>query len=176
MPAPRICLLTISLAMILSAAPSSAAVINVPADQPTIQAGIDFAAEGDTVLVAPGIYEETITFQSKVVGSWFLTTGDTSYISQTIIDPLPVGDSYLDISYGVRFYGDFPNTVLTGFTIQGASIGIACYGASPELKNLIIRNIAVIGGGVGIYSSGSNLAVKNIVYIIAPEPRLLMGS
>ena len=62
--------------------------IKVPSDQPTIQAGINNAANGDTVLVYPGVYIENINFMGKniVVGSLFLTTGDTSYISQTVID------------------------------------------------------------------------------------------
>ena len=62
--------------------------IHVPDDQPTIQAGIDRAVAGDTVLIKPDTYLENINFNGKnvVVGSLFLTTGDTSYISQTVID------------------------------------------------------------------------------------------
>ena len=39
---------------------AQATVINVPGDQPTIQAGIDEAVDGDTVLVGPGIYPEAL--------------------------------------------------------------------------------------------------------------------
>lgn len=39
---------------------ASAAVINVPADQPTVQAGINAAADGDSVLIAPGTYYENV--------------------------------------------------------------------------------------------------------------------
>jgi hypothetical protein len=62
--------------------------IKIPQVGTKIQAGIDISSNGDTVLVSPGIYYENINFSGKniVLGSLFLTTGDTSYISQTIID------------------------------------------------------------------------------------------
>jgi len=44
----------------------TANVINIPDDQPTIQAGIDIAVEGDTIFVSPGTYYENIEiFQKK---------------------------------------------------------------------------------------------------------------
>ncbi len=52
----------LSLAMLLAicAAPIGAATINVPADYPTIQAGVNAANAGDVVLVAPGTYSDVV--------------------------------------------------------------------------------------------------------------------
>jgi len=51
----------------------SATIINVPAEQPTIQAGIDISVESDTILVQPGTYVENINFNGKaiILGSLF---------------------------------------------------------------------------------------------------------
>jgi hypothetical protein len=48
--------LTLAILMFLLAATASAAILNVPNEHPTIQAGVDAAAEGDTVLLDPGLY------------------------------------------------------------------------------------------------------------------------
>lgn len=130
-------------------------IINIPADQPTIQAGIDTANDGDTVLVQPGIYIENLNFNGKpiVVGSLFITTGDTGNISQTVID----GDS---IGTVVTFNnGEDTTSILSGFTITNGfgtyGGGINCQTSNPTLSNLmIVNNVAdSYGGGLNCYRS-----------------------
>ncbi|MDP8206025.1 MAG: T9SS type A sorting domain-containing protein [Candidatus Electryonea clarkiae] len=135
--------------------PIQATIINVPVDQPTIQDGIDFASEHDTVLVDTGLYMETINFNGNniVVGSIFMTTNDTSHISQTVLN----GDSSGSV---VTFEsGEDQTTVLDGFTITNGSGreqdiftmggGIYIGNSDPVLKNLIIcANNAYSGAGI----------------------------
>jgi hypothetical protein len=142
--------------------PAKATVIIVPDDYSTIQAGINAGVDGDTVLVQPGTYVENINFNGHnvVLGSLFLITGDTSYISSTIID----GDSYLS---AVKFnHGETAEAAITGFTIQNGKAsqggGIFCHISSPTVKyNRIINNLAygttsLSGRGAGIYCLYSN--------------------
>jgi len=140
---------------------ANATIINVPSNQPTIQAGIDAASDGDTVLVQPGTYVENINFNRKniVVGSLTLTTGDTAYISQTIIDGGRNGSV-------VTFKrGEDSTAVLNGFKIiNGSSVrggGIYCIKSNPTLINLKISDN--IGGGLYFHESNSNL--KNLTII-----------
>ena len=141
--------------ILLVSSTAQATIINVPADSTTIQGGINGAAPSDTVLVQPGRYVENINYNGKgiVLGSLLLTTGDTSYISQTIID----GDS----SGSVVTYssGEDSTAVLLGFTIaNGQAVsggGIYCnYNSSPSLESLRVSGNSATSWGGGIYCDG----------------------
>jgi len=146
-----------------------AATIHVPADQPTIQAAINAAVEGDTVLVADGHYYERITFLGKgiTVASNFLTDGDTLHIRNTVIDgdtletPLSLTS---DTGSVVRFVNDEDSTThLCGFTIQngtgigGKGGGVFCYDegtGKPQVHHCRIEHNSARGGmGGGVYGS-----------------------
>ncbi len=147
----------ITILFLLSFAFINAVIINVPGDQPTIQAGIDVAVVADTVLVQPGTYYENINFNGKniTLGSLFITTQDTAFISQTIID----GNQ--NDSVVIFENGEDSTAVLIGFAITNGFAysggGIKCSDSSdPILSNLFIFNNQAEYGGGGIYSSSSS--------------------
>jgi hypothetical protein len=132
---------------------ASATVIDVPDDYETIQQGIDASTDGDTVLVQPGTYVENINFDGHnvVLGSLFLTTGDSDFIAATVID----GDSAGSV---VAFQsGEDRTAVIVGFSVLNGyaeyGAGIFCFYSDPVIQNNIIasnyaegRNAS--GGGI----------------------------
>ncbi len=141
--------------------PLKANIIHVPGDSLlTIQAGVNSAATGDTVLVQPGTYNENISIgKNIVVGSLFLTTGDTNYISSTIIAPT---SNWWVIVFGG---GRDSTCVLTGFTITGGNsggfgAGIRCINTSPTISHNIIMNntvsSATVCWGAGIFMEANS--------------------
>lgn len=79
--------------------PLHARILNVPSEYTTIQAGINAAVDGDTVLVQPARYRENINFADKniIVASLFLQTRNELHIWQTIIDGKGAGSA---VSFG----------------------------------------------------------------------------
>jgi len=81
-------------ALVLLAPSIYATIINVPMDQPTIQAGIDAASSGDTVFVAVGTYVENV-----VIDKTISLIGEAE--NSTIIDGSNNGDVVLITANGV---------------------------------------------------------------------------
>lgn len=145
----------------------SATQIIIPIDIPTIQAGINQAVVGDTVLVLPGTYLENINFNGKniTVTSLFLSSQDPVFIEETIID----GNANSSV---VKFNSLEDSTaVLCGFTITNGlnyrGGGIFCSGASPTMMNLIVSDNDLSGTessyGGGIYCNDSSARLLDLV-------------
>ncbi|MFC0876957.1 T9SS type A sorting domain-containing protein [Saccharicrinis sp. FJH2] len=137
--------------------------IIVPEIINTIQEAINQSNQGDTVLVMPGVYKENINMNGKniTLGSKFINTNDTSYISQTIIDGSNSGRVIVIKNQ------EGLNCVVNGLTIRngymnvfgdkGSGGGIYCLQTSPALLNLIIENnTSVQRKGGGIYCENAS--------------------
>lgn len=105
---------------------------NVPSNYASIQAAITASTNGDTVLVAPGTYFETINFNGKSI-----KLRSIAGAAQTIIDAANGGSAVKLIA------GENANTlidVLDG-TVTGATAGTAmtAFVVPPGLSGFVVR-------------------------------------
>ena len=152
--------------------------INVPGTAPTIQAGLDAASSGDTVLVAPGTYfENNLRFNGKDIN---LTSSGGRDV--TIIDGERLGPVITIVD------GETRNAIVDGFTIQNGSTvlffqggGIFVTGSAPIIRNNRITNnenmtiqfgpdpmddrddVFGNGGGVKVSTNSDVLLENNII-------------
>jgi len=134
-----------------------AQVIRVPADFPTIQEAIDAAADGTTVLVAPGTYVENITFAGKAIA---LTSEEGP--ERTTIDGGAAGSVVTFDS------GETAATILEGFTLTNGDAfeggGIYAKDSSPMIVgNWLVANRAATEGG-GVQADGGTPTIVGNVF------------
>ncbi len=119
---------------------SSAAVLNVPGDYSSIQAAINAANDGDTVLVADGTYTGTDNRDIDLLGK-AITVISSNGPDNCIIDC--EDGHYLHRGFHCH-NGETHSTMISGFTIINASAesgnGILCDGSSPVISNCIFRD------------------------------------
>jgi len=145
--------------------PLPAATVEVPRDQPTVQAAIDAASNGDLVLVAPGTHQGGAFVDGKSVrlASWFLTTGDTAYVGQTILNGVGV-DVCRDrsgckggavIEFGANAHG----SAVIGLTISNGNDGVL------SASMVDISSCRIVGNGDGVdYTSGGGGTFSNSLF------------
>ena len=147
----------LAMGIVLLMAPCTwAKTIHVPADSATIQTGIDGATDGDTVLVADGVYtgegNKNIDFLGRAI-----VVRSQNGPEVTIIDCQGDGRGFYFHS------GEGLNSRLEGFTIKRGNAsyggGINCsYDTSPSITNCsILGNIAYSGGGISCEDSSPTI-------------------
>ncbi|MHC4740789.1 MAG: LamG-like jellyroll fold domain-containing protein [Planctomycetota bacterium] len=125
----------------------------------TIQAGINSALTGYTVLVYPGVYNEGINFHGKAIT---VRGAEDAPILETSVD------------YGVKFFSaEGPESVLRNFVIRNSIVGIFTKPGAPT-----IRNVTVVGNNYGVSAQGglvpdiSNCIIwDNIVDLLGCDAR-----
>jgi hypothetical protein len=145
---------------------ATAHVIRVPSEYSTIQAGIDAAVDGDTVLVADGIYRgennRNINFNGKAI-----VVMSENGPEVTMID-LQGEPHWRAVGFGFDS-GEDTNSVVQGLTIangwkQFTAGGIYCNGSSPTIRgNTLVGNVGGYGGGIYCVAGSSPLIENNII-------------
>ena len=150
--------------LILSSSMLFAATIRLPSEEPTIQAGIDASVDGDTVLVADGMYtgygNKNLEYGGKAI-----TVVSENGPEYTVIDCENSGRGFYFSNY------EGQNSRLGGFTIRNGRVdgdggGIYCYAASPTMTDCTITNCSTQGlyvkegGGISCKSWSSPTIVN----------------
>ena len=130
----------------------NATIIHIPADYSAIQEGINASVDGDTVLVADGVYYENLSIDREItLASHFIIDGNISHRDATIIDGSNYDEDSGPFGSCVLFRppenGDAISPKLTGFTIQ--------HGLGTRVRDIIDPDedpvIYYMGGGLMIW-------------------------
>ncbi|MBN1419444.1 MAG: right-handed parallel beta-helix repeat-containing protein [Planctomycetes bacterium] len=147
MRASAIAYASIALIALSSVCPAATHVVDLSGggDFRAIQPAIDAAADGDTVLIRPGVYEisETLEIRSKSITVRGEAGADRTVIR--VVDP-GIGDSNVVL---IDLVSRSERPVLAGLTLSGArKIGVGCTG--PEGVPTFIDCIISDNGSTGI--------------------------
>ncbi len=137
--------------------------IHVPAESPSIQAAIAIAADGDSILVAPGTYSGGGFIGVSLLGKDLLIMGGGS--DSTTLDCAGAGRAF-DINQGESAFAliqgfRIVNGFVQGYVGQGGGLRVS--GASPTLRDLVVSDCTASDRGGGMYLDNSQSLLEDVV-------------
>ena len=158
--------------LVVCASMLQADVILVPSQQPTIQAGINAASEGDTVLVAPGVYYENVAFTSdgitllsQIIHSATIDGGGDGHVV-ALNNHSGIVDGFVITGSGSGYYrGVFTShstQIIRNNIISGNNGGVRI--SSGSIAEINGNRITNNNNGIQVMTSASALIVNNDIY------------
>ncbi len=124
--------------------------IIVPTLASTIQQGVDWSLNGDTVRVMPGVYTESVVLDGKAIALTGVETTDWEKIANTVID----ADG---LDYGILIDANDLGSTVGHLTIINAEVGISSItDESPLIQWCILE-----ANTTGVYSETGAPTIQN---------------
>lgn len=136
-----LCLSVFTLMLFGGTMSSGAATIRIPADYPAIQAGINAAVDGDTVLVDPGTYLECIDYLGKGI-----TVASSAGPELTIID---AGTNCAAVTITGN-QDQQKECALQGFTLRNGGPIVDVKTSCPAIRGNILEGNHELDGGISL--------------------------
>jgi hypothetical protein len=109
---------------------------------------------GDTIIVAPGVYGENVVFDGHRVTVRSTDPADPNVVASTVVDGGAAGSVF------TMFDGENRTAVLDGLTIRNGSAthnggGVFLLNVSPTIRRCVIEDNVAGDSGGGVYFSGA---------------------
>ena len=127
----------------------------VPSEYSSMQGAINAAVDGDTVIVAPGTYNETMSISDKSI-----TIRSSGGAAATKIDRVNGGGTIFSVNGSTE-----KQVTIEGFTITRWEI--STYMVTSNGPTVVMRNDRCLQGGYGVYlTGGADLTVENNDWVL----------